>query len=100
MKDHVSSLVKKNGGVVLKRAPDPERFALERTVPYHASEKSSVASTCYFIIYQRGKNEPGCKYNMSHIKTLPIDWLILCIFKFRLIDPEETDHYLKELLQE
>lgn len=100
MKDHLLSLVRKSGGVILKRSPDPESLALERTVPYHASEGSSIAATSYYIIYQPGRNEPGLKYNMSHMKTLPIDWLILCIFNFQLINPEDTEIFLKKFLRE
>ena len=83
---------------MLKRSPDPESLALEHTVPYHAVENSSIANTSHYIIYQTGKGEPRLKYNMLHVKSLPIDWLIVSIVNFKLVPPEQTQNYLKVLI--
>ena len=87
-KEDVKQLVEKNGGVILKRCPDPESLALEKTLPFHANAAGSLCETSYFIIYQSEKWNPQPKYNMSHMKTLPFDWLVSCIYYFELIDPK------------
>ncbi|EEB13686.1 BRCA1-associated RING domain protein, putative [Pediculus humanus corporis] len=87
-KEDVKQLVEKNGGVILKRCPDPESLALEKTLPFHANTTGSLCETSYFIIYQSEKWNPQPKYNMSHMKTLPFDWLVSCIYYFELIDPK------------
>lgn len=88
-KEDVKSLVERNGGKILKRSPNPESLALEKTIPYHANISGSLRETAYYIIYQTEKWDPSPKYSMSHMKTLPVDWLISCICKFELIDPKE-----------
>ncbi|OAD55621.1 BRCA1-associated RING domain protein 1, partial [Eufriesea mexicana] len=89
-KDALITLIREGGGTVLKRGPNPEDIKDEEEfIPFHvANEPTHSLYKCrYYIIYMPGKNEPAIKYNMAHIKTLPLAWLIECIEKFTLIDP-------------
>ncbi|GLG95633.1 Tonsoku-like protein [Gryllus bimaculatus] len=85
-KAHLSSLVLSGDGLVLTREPNPEAIpAHERTIPYHA--KGSLSKCSHYIIYQHGRHEPQLKYNMTHVKSLPVTWLLDCIETFTLIEP-------------
>ncbi|XP_045768270.1 BRCA1-associated RING domain protein 1-like [Maniola jurtina] len=78
-------LVTDAGGVVLRRAPNPELIPeSEQLVPYHASETSKLFKCSHYIIY-KDTYEP--LYNMPHLKALPIGWLIECIEKYELCEP-------------
>lgn len=92
-KEELKNMIQKNNGIILKRCPDPESLALEKTIPYHAKASGSLRETAYFIIYQSGKWEPQLKYNMAHMRTLSVDWLLSCIYKFELIDPKEFKEF-------
>ncbi|KAK7865952.1 hypothetical protein R5R35_005017 [Gryllus longicercus] len=85
-KAHLSSLILSGDGLVLTREPNPEAIpAHERTIPYHA--KGSLSKCSHYIIYQHGRHEPQLKYNMTHVKSLPVTWLLDCIETFTLIEP-------------
>ncbi|XP_012348288.1 LOW QUALITY PROTEIN: BRCA1-associated RING domain protein 1-like [Apis florea] len=89
-KDALITLVQEGKGIILKREPNPEDIKTkEKFVPFHiANEPSHSLHECtHYIIYIPEKDEPRIKYNMPHIKTLPLIWLIECIEKFTLIDP-------------
>ncbi|XP_076233940.1 BRCA1-associated RING domain protein 1 [Calliopsis andreniformis] len=89
-KDSLTRLVQEGNGTVLKREPNPEHIeSKEQTVPFHiANEPSHPLYKCtHYVIYVPGKEEPRVKYNMPHLKTLPLMWLIECIEKFALINP-------------
>lgn len=94
LKMELKLLVEKYGGVILTRNPDPESLALEKTIPYHAKVDSSLSKTSYYIIYSKDQWDPIPKYNMVHMKTLPIEWLLASMFKFELIDPNETHAWM------
>jgi len=80
-KAEMQTMVKMAGGKVITREPDPEFIpSQEDTVPHHALISSSIASTSHVILYMAGgKREPMIKYNMKHVKTLPVSWLLSCI---------------------
>lgn len=80
-------LVEMGGGVVLRRDPDPEAIPdFEKTVPYHIHSGSPLAKCSHYIIY--GEQQEW-KPNMQHLKALPVGWLIRCVLRFRLIDPDK-----------
>lgn len=82
--------MQEGGGIILKREPNPEDIKTkEQFVPFHiANEPNHSLHECtHYIIYIPEKDEPRIKYNMPHIKTLPLIWLIECIEKFTLVDP-------------
>ncbi|KAK6622381.1 hypothetical protein RUM44_002192 [Polyplax serrata] len=94
-KAELKYFVEKNGGKILKRCPDPESLTLEKTIPYHVDVTGSLKETSHYIIYQTEKWDPIPKYAMSHMKTLPIEWLLASVLKFELIDPKNhTGSYL------
>ena len=72
------------------REPNPENLpAFEATVAVHADEESGLDRTSHIILYQEGgKKEPLMKYKMSHVKTLPVAWLLQSIFQHKLLQPE------------
>lgn len=87
-KADVAQWIKHGSGTVLSRSPNPENVSPSKKIPYHAPAAGPLAKCCYFIIYDPdAKTQPSLKYNMSHVKTLSIDWLIACIERFALIDP-------------
>jgi len=90
-KAELQNLVKMAGGKIVAREPDPEFIpSQEDTVPHHALTSSSMASTSHVILYMRGgKKEPMIKYNMKHMKTLPVSWLLSCITSGCVLDPAE-----------
>ncbi|XP_040576586.1 BRCA1-associated RING domain protein 1 [Lepeophtheirus salmonis] len=88
-KKGLSEIIKRGSGVILKREPDPECIPeAEKKIPYHVDPSGPLKSCSHYIIYQSGsKREPELKYDMSHIKTLPLDWLFSCIHKFSIVSP-------------
>ncbi|KYM98879.1 BRCA1-associated RING domain protein 1 [Cyphomyrmex costatus] len=91
-KDDLIRLVKEGEGTVLTRKPDPEDLKdMSQVIPFHiVNDLSHPLHKCtHYIIYMPGKKvgEPLIKYNMPHIKSLPLIWLIECIEKFTLVDP-------------
>jgi hypothetical protein len=71
------------------REPDPESIPeAELGVPHWAGPAHPLAATSHVIIYQRGgRKEPGVKYNMAHLKVLPLDWLLATAESQELADP-------------
>ncbi|XP_011169381.1 BRCA1-associated RING domain protein 1 isoform X2 [Solenopsis invicta] len=89
-KDDLVRLVKDGEGTVLTREPNPEDLKdISQVIPFHiANDQSHPLYKCtHYVIYVPGKNEPLIKYNMPHIKSLPLIWLIECIEKFTLVSP-------------
>ncbi|XP_053975849.1 BRCA1-associated RING domain protein 1-like isoform X1 [Hylaeus volcanicus] len=89
-KDSLLKLVREGNGSVLTREPRPDDIkGEEQIIPFHtANEPSHPLYKCtYYIIYVPGRDEPRVKYNMPHIKTLPLLWLIESIERFTLVDP-------------
>ncbi|XP_077293757.1 uncharacterized protein LOC143916497 [Arctopsyche grandis] len=81
----LTKLVVNGGGLVLKREPDPEAIPeAEALVPFHVGKNDTLAHCGHYIIYRK---QPELAYNMKHIKSLPVGWLIECIQKFRLVNP-------------
>ncbi|XP_068236646.1 BRCA1-associated RING domain protein 1-like [Palaemon carinicauda] len=83
----LESLIKAGNGMVLGREPNPESTVGMRTVPYHTQPDDALGSCSHIILYQEGSVEPQIKYNMEHIKTLPISWFVKCIEAFSLLVP-------------
>ncbi|XP_069679993.1 BRCA1-associated RING domain protein 1-like isoform X3 [Periplaneta americana] len=89
-KTDMTTLIRSGNGVVLLREPDPESIPPgERTVPYHAPHNSVLAKCSHYVIYGTGKEEPKLKYNMTHIKSLPVQWLFECMERFSITEPME-----------
>lgn len=91
-KDTLLLLIKAGGGTVLKREPKPEDIKnKEQFVNFHiANEPTHPLYKCtHYIIYISERDGPHIKYNMPHIKTLPIAWLIESIEQFTLVDPSK-----------
>jgi len=89
-RNEISSLIKLCDGKIVTREPDPEWIpADEISVPHHAVANSMLSGTSHVLIYSdsAGNKEPLLKYNMKHIKTLPLSWLVKCIRKCILEDP-------------
>ena len=88
-KESLIRLVNNGGGSTLSREPNPEDAQEVKRIPFHVAhnEQHPLYNCSHFIIYSPGKEEPRMKYNMPHIKTLPLVWLIECIEKFTLVDP-------------
>lgn len=87
-KKNLRELCLAGGGCVLSREPNPEGIGDQR-IPFHVAydEDHPLHKCSHYIIYSPGKDEPRIKYNMPHIKTLPLVWFIECIEKFKLVDP-------------
>ena len=90
-------ILNKGGCKVLKREPDPESIPPnEKTSPYHSVPGGPLSKCSHYIVYQEGQ-ESGkqlIKYNMEHIKAVPIDWLFACFDNFALIDLEDFSRKL------
>ncbi|XP_042873092.1 BRCA1-associated RING domain protein 1-like [Penaeus japonicus] len=87
-KKEMEGLIKAGGGVILAREPNPESIPdKEQTVPYHSDPNGPLATCSHYIIYQEGSVEPQLKYDMAHIKSLPLSWLIDCVDHFQLVPP-------------
>ncbi|GBP36279.1 BRCA1-associated RING domain protein 1 [Eumeta japonica] len=82
----LSKLVTDGGGVILRRVPNPESIPeSEQLIPYHAKENGKLSACSHYIIF-KDLYEP--MYNMSHLKALPIGWLIECLESYELCEPE------------
>ncbi|CAH2062414.1 unnamed protein product, partial [Iphiclides podalirius] len=82
----LSKLITDAEGVVLRRVPNPESIPeSEKLVPYHAKKGSKLEICSHYIIF-KDMYEP--MYNMRHFKALPIGWLMECIEKYELCEPE------------
>ncbi|XP_075228280.1 uncharacterized protein LOC142328429 [Lycorma delicatula] len=84
----ISELVKESSAVLLNREPDAESIPPdEMTVMFHADVTGSMGICSHIILYVTGYNEPQLKYNMKHIKTLPLKWFLECIQTFSIVNP-------------
>jgi hypothetical protein len=87
-KADITQWIRHGGGTVLTRSPNPECILPGEKIPYHAAPKGLLAQCSHFILYDlNAKTQPSLKYNMSHVKTLSVDWLVACIENFLLVDP-------------
>ncbi|PSN40842.1 hypothetical protein C0J52_19556 [Blattella germanica] len=87
-KGDMTTLIRSGDGIVLSREPDPEGIpSKECTVPYHAALDGPLAKCSHYIIYRTGKDEPKLKYNMTHTKSLSLQWLFDCMECFTLNNP-------------
>lgn len=87
-KADITQWIKHGGGTLLTRSPNPESISLCEKIPYHTSPTSPLAQCSHFILYDSmAKTQPLLKYNMSHVKTLSVDWLVVSIKNFSLVDP-------------
>ncbi|CAK1587819.1 unnamed protein product [Parnassius mnemosyne] len=82
----LSKLITDADGIVLRRVPNPELIPeAEQLVPYHAKKGGKLDMCSHYIIF-KDMYEP--MYNMKHFKALPVGWLIECIEKYELCEPE------------
>ena len=91
-KKELVTILEKGGAKVLKREPDPENIPQnESTFPYHSTPNGPLSKCSHYILYQDGQDfgKPLIKYNMEHLKAVPIDWLFACLNSFALIDLED-----------
>lgn len=88
-KVEVLQVVKMAGGKIITREPDPEFIPPgEATVPHYAGSSSTMASTSHIILFMEGsRKEPLMKYNMKHVKTLPVSWLLACVTSGSVVEP-------------
>ena len=87
-KPEVIKMLKRGGAFVMKREPDPEFIPEnEKKLPYHIKADSPLSKCSHYIIYQEGYREPLLKYDMEHVKSLPMAWLIECIKNFTIVAP-------------
>ena len=88
-RDEVLNLIRLCGGKIVTREPDPEWIPEhEVSIPHHAGPDSALAATSHILLYQEGgKSEPLLKYNMNHIKTLPLSWMLNCLKSCSLLEP-------------
>ena len=91
-REQVSNLIKLSDGKIVARQPDPECIPPhEVSIPHHVQDSSPLVSTSHVIIYQEGDREPLLKYNMPHVKTLPLNWLVNSIRNCVLLDPHKQN---------
>lgn len=77
-------------GKLINRMPDPEDPFNPNTAPYHFPP-GPMERCSQIVIYFPGLWEPALKFNMAHVKCLPIQWLMDCILSFEV--KGETDCY-------
>ncbi|KAF0311146.1 BRCA1-associated RING domain protein 1 [Amphibalanus amphitrite] len=81
----LTSLIQLAGGLVLSRPPNPEAIPpAEKTVAYHAAEGSPLRNTSHLVIFEE---PPAIQYDMAHVKSLPLAWLLLSLETHTLADP-------------
>ncbi|XP_047352239.1 BRCA1-associated RING domain protein 1-like [Vespa velutina] len=93
-KEELTKLINAGDGTVLNREPNPEDIKdKEQYIPFHTARNPHhpLYKCTHYIIYAPGKDEPRIKYNMCHIRSLPLIWLIECIEKFTLLNPSHLD---------
>lgn len=88
-KSELTKLILEGDGTILNREPDPELIQKPPRIPFHVSRDltHSLHRCSHYIIYVPQKDEPEMKYNMPHMKSLPLIWLIESIEQFELLDP-------------
>jgi hypothetical protein len=78
-------------GAVINREPNPDSVdPLESPIRFHAKENNhKLVLTSHVILYGNKDVPPeDKKYNMEHIKTLKVNWLIESIGNFSLLNPD------------
>ena len=88
-REDLATLIKLTGGRLITREPDPEGIPEDEvSLPHHASHDSALAQTSHVLLYRAGEGEPLIKYNMNHVKSLPVSWLVNSIRSGSLVDPQ------------
>lgn len=82
----VKDLVKCSGATLLNREPHPEHSPTDNFM-FHCKPGQALESTMSLILYETGNREPELKYNMKHLKTLPVQWFLDCVQTFTIMDP-------------
>lgn len=89
-KKELENLVKAGGCVPLYREPNPESISEnDQTVPYYAAPDGPLSKCSHYCIYAEGFHEPQVKYDMNHIKSLPLSWIYECIDNWVLVPPKK-----------
>lgn len=91
-KKELEALVRAGDGMPLQREPNPEAIEeSEQTVPFYAAADGPLSRCSHFCIYAEGLSEPQLKYDMTHVKSLPLSWLYDCIDQWVLVPPSRPD---------
>ncbi|KAF7418634.1 hypothetical protein HZH68_001287 [Vespula germanica] len=89
-KEKVIKLIKAGDGIILNREPNPEDIKnLKQYIPFHVAHNPHhpLYKCTHYIIYPAETSEPLIIYNMPHLRSLPLLWLIESIEKFTLLNP-------------
>lgn len=91
-KNTLQALITLSGAHFLCREPDPDGTCLEETVMVHIKNpESPLYHTTHIILYPDGKTQE-LKYNMKHVKSLPVSWFLKCLQTFTIHDTLD-DYY-------
>ncbi|XP_065215839.1 BRCA1-associated RING domain protein 1-like [Planococcus citri] len=84
---NIKTLVLLSGAKLLNREPNPEHSSTNNCM-FHCEPGHAMECTSTLILYESGNREPALKYNMKHIKSLPVQWFLDCIQTFSIRDPD------------
>lgn len=101
-KEQLADLITGSGGTVTNREPNPNAIDINPDcLPFHANNTgrgdptipNPFALTSHIILFndREGKGMPPAskRYQMEHIKTLKVAWIIESLREFTLKDPGE-----------
>ncbi|ODN04151.1 BRCA1-associated RING domain protein 1, partial [Orchesella cincta] len=81
-----------SGAKITNREPNPETIdPLDFPSRFHTLEDSShkFTLTSHVILFADDEQPPEIKrFNMEHVKTMNLNWLVDCLGHFQLVDPE------------
>lgn len=83
---NIKELVISSGAKLLNREPNPEHSPTNNFL-FHCKPGHALECTLTLILYETGNQEPELKYNMKHIKSLPVQWFLDCIQTFTIREP-------------
>lgn len=90
-KKNLQDLITLSGANFLSREPDPDGACLEDTVMIHIRNLDSpLYHTTHIILYPDEKTQE-LKYNMKHVKSLPVSWFLKCLQTWAIHD--KLDNY-------
>lgn len=82
---NIKTLVTLSGAKLLVREPNPEHSQTNNFM-FHCKPGHLMECTSTLILYEAGNREPTLKYNMKHIKSVPVQWFLDCIQTFSIRD--------------
>uniref|UniRef100_A0A0R3RRU3 BRCA1-associated RING domain protein 1 n=1 Tax=Elaeophora elaphi TaxID=1147741 RepID=A0A0R3RRU3_9BILA len=84
----IKKLVQLAGGVILRREPKAEEYIESRLRPYHARIKENDMLSGLFAVYMPGQSMPQRVVKQKFISLVTPIWIMECIAKFTLLQPE------------